>query len=46
MNSVVTAFGYYTHAVGPRSTDFNRQNLNGELSFAFKALTNTAKLVF
>jgi len=46
----VTAFGYYTHAVGSgvaaRVLDLNKQGLNAGLTFDFKAWANLDKKVF
>jgi hypothetical protein len=45
VNSVVTAFGYYTHAVGPRVLNLNQQGLNAGLNFDLKAMINSKKRV-
>ncbi len=42
----ITAFGYYTHAVGSRAQTFNEQGLNAGVNFNFKAMVNREKLVF
>lgn len=42
----VTAYGFYTHAVGPRMLNLNKQGIQGGLNFDFKALINTAGKVF
>ncbi len=42
----VTAFGFYTHAVGSRVQTFNEQSLNAGVSFNFKSMINREKLVF
>ncbi len=46
INPVVSAFGFYTHAVGARVLDFNQQGLNAGMNFDLKALVNTPKSVF
>jgi len=46
INPVVSAFGFYTHAVGPSVMNFDEQNLNAGLTFDVKALVNTGKKVF
>lgn len=42
----ITAFGFYTHAVGSRTQTFNEQGLNAGLNFNFKSMINREKLVF
>jgi len=46
INPVVTAFGFYTHAIGPRVLNLNQQGLNAGLIFDLKALVNSKKLIF
>ncbi len=46
INSVVTAFGYYTHAVGQKMLNANQQGINAGFNFDLKALVNTEKHVF
>ncbi len=46
INSVVTAFGFYTHAVGPRVLNLNQQGLNAGLIFDLKALVNSKRRIF
>ncbi len=46
INPVVSAFGFYTHAVGARVLNFNQQGLSAGLNFDLKALVNTPKVVF
>ena len=46
INPVITAFGFYTHAVGERTVTLNQQGLNVGLNFDLKALVNSEKLVF
>jgi hypothetical protein len=46
VNSVVTAYGFYTHEVGAGINTLNKQGLNGGLNFDLKALANTGKRVF
>lgn len=42
----VSAFGFYTHAVGSRVQTFNEQSLNAGVNFNFKSMINREKLVF
>ncbi len=46
----VTAFGYYTHAVGwevpARALNLNKQGLNAGVTFDFKAMANLEKKIF
>ncbi len=42
----VTAFGFYTHAVGSRVRNFNEQSLNAGVSFNFKSMINRERPVF
>lgn len=46
VNHVVSAFGFYTHHVGPRTVNLDQQNLNAGLSFDIKSLLNREKAVF
>ena len=46
VNPVITAFGFYTHAVGPEVLTLNEQGLTGGLTFDLKALANTGKRIF
>jgi hypothetical protein len=46
INPVVSAFGFYTHAVGEKVYNLNQQGLNAGLSFNLKALANTERRVF
>ncbi len=46
VNSVITAFGFYTHAVGERQVTLNQQGMNAGLNFNLKALVNSEKRVF
>jgi hypothetical protein len=43
---VITAYGFYTHAIGPTIVTLNQQGLNAGLNFDLKALANTGKRVF
>lgn len=42
----ITAYGFYTHAVGPRVLNLNKQGIQGGINFDFKALVNAEKRVF
>ncbi len=42
----VTAFGFYTHAVGEKVMNFNQQGLNAGLTFDIKAIANSRKQIF
>ena len=46
VNPVITAFGFYTHEVGPELNTLNQQGLNAGLTFNLKALINTEQRVF
>jgi len=47
LNPVVTAFGFYTHALyDNQALTLNQQNLNAGLTFDLKALANTGKRIF
>ncbi len=45
LNSFITAYGFYTHALD-NVLDLNQQNLNGGLTFDLKAMANLKTRVF
>jgi hypothetical protein len=46
VNPVVTAFAFYTHAVGARVSNIDQQTLDAGFNFDLKALANTGKRIF
>lgn len=46
LTRAVSAFGFYTHHVGPRTNNLAQQNLNAGLNFDLKALINSEKRIF
>lgn len=46
INPFMSAFGFYTHAVGDKVLNFNQQGLNAGVTFDLKALANTERLIF
>jgi hypothetical protein len=46
INPALTAFGFYTHAIGKNVPNDNQQGIHAGLNFDLKALVNSQKLVF